>query len=335
MLAKDLNFDEQTVPLSISQKLWDIEFRSPIFNAAGMFKNGIGYELAFRQGAGAFLIGTTTNQPRIGNNKGLVWHPFISYHQSRSASNWMGLPNEGHNTVAARIASINKKTGCPLGASIASDTGIGENDVLKGVIDGCEIYEKAGVDFLEINESCPNVAGHKSSSSNFLDTSLTARLVFISEKFLKKRNRNLPVIVKLSNDTDTNLLPALIDMLVDLGYDGINLGNTSTNYSHHRASISQADIPNFDYFTKTFGGGLSGKILKQSSLDLASQATEYISKRNLSREFNVIRTGGVQGYKDILESKNNDIKLNQWFTGYFDSFAKYGHKLYSNIYQWL
>jgi len=53
-------------PESAAIVLWGIRFRTPLFNAAGMFKHGEGYELAYRQGAGAYLAGTTTSLPRMG-----------------------------------------------------------------------------------------------------------------------------------------------------------------------------------------------------------------------------------------------------------------------------
>ncbi len=40
---------------SLSKELWGIRFRSPIMNAAGMFKNGECYEIVAKQGAGAYL----------------------------------------------------------------------------------------------------------------------------------------------------------------------------------------------------------------------------------------------------------------------------------------
>ncbi|NJL29336.1 MAG: hypothetical protein HC897_16345, partial [Thermoanaerobaculia bacterium] len=51
-------------PRGLSRTLWGLEFRSPIGNAAGMFKAGDGYALAATQGAGAYLAGTTTARPR-------------------------------------------------------------------------------------------------------------------------------------------------------------------------------------------------------------------------------------------------------------------------------
>ena len=37
------------------------------WNATGMFKQGEGYDMVFRQGAGGYLSGTTTAHKRIGN----------------------------------------------------------------------------------------------------------------------------------------------------------------------------------------------------------------------------------------------------------------------------
>ncbi|HOQ50189.1 MAG TPA: hypothetical protein PLV01_10225, partial [Candidatus Kapabacteria bacterium] len=207
----NLNFEQTTPPEHLRQTLWDIEFRSPIFNAAGMFKKGAGYETVYKQGAGAFLAGTTTSKPRSGNIKKGILHPFIPYAETESASNWMGLPNEGHSTVAKRLSRIEKQKGCPIGASIAADVGVNETEIIAGILEGFELYDRAGVDFIELNESCPNVA-HHSTTQNIIDSDISSRLAIISEKFLKKRKRNLPVIVKFSNDIEIETIPSLIDL---------------------------------------------------------------------------------------------------------------------------
>lgn len=330
----NLNFEQTLPPEDLKQTLWEIEFRSPIFNAAGMFKKGLGYDTVYKQGAGAFLAGTTTSKPRSGNIKNGILHPFVPYAETESASNWMGLPNEGHPVVAKRLSQIEKQKGCPVGASIAADSGMNPNEILSGILEGFELYDRAGVDFIELNESCPNVE-HHSSTHNIIDTDISSRLVFISEKYLKKRKRNLPVIVKFSNDIETEAIPALIDLLIDLGYDGINIGNTSTRYEYYKKYVSSDDIKNYDYFTTTFGGGLSGKILKENSFEKSKYAAEYISRKNISREFYVVRTGGVCSAMDIIQSQQSGVKLFQWFTAYFDSFSKYGYSLYAELYRWL
>ena len=329
---------------NVSKKIWGIEFSCPLFNAAGVFKNGFGYELCAAQGAGAFLAGTTTFLPRQGNIKNGIEHPFASYPRSGAAANWMGLPNQGHEEVAAKISKIEKKLGCPVGISISSSPEQGGEDALEGVLRGLQMFDKAGVDFVEINESCPNVSHKETLSessipepekiiSTSLDTRLLNRLEYLYEKFLNKRTRNLPVVLKLSNDTDKRSLTALLDIMFALGFDGVNIGNTSTDYEYCLSKIVPAEQKLFKYFADTFGGGVSGAPLKQKSLDLAGFAAEYTANFPPNQEFHVIRTGGINLTADITASEKAGISLNQWFTGYFENFAESGHALYKIFFE--
>ncbi len=325
-------------PIQISSnynvKLWDIDFNVPLFNSAGMFKTGDGYELVQRQGAGAYLSGTTTAGHRVGNIKDGIHHPFVPLSESKSAINWMGLPNPGHADIANKLAKINKIKGCPIGASISSDNGDDELQNLQGVVLGFKLYDKANVDFIELNESCPNVKHTNGEvDSSGLDKHLIERLEYVSKNYLSHRLRNLPVIVKFSNDTDINLVPKLIDLLIDLGFNGINFGNTSTAYQAKRNQIKSKDLALFDYFTNTFGGGMSGNILKEDSLKLCTKAVKYLKTKTFEDEFHIIRTGGVENHSDIIAGLNNEIKLNQWFTGYFEAFSNDGHHLYKQIFR--
>ena len=245
----------------------------------------------------------------------------------------MGLPNEGHEIVASRISKIEKIKNCPIGISIASAPEQKGLEALNGLLMGFNIFDKAGVDFIELNESCPNVIHeHSVVQINRLDRSLVDRLEYISTNFLNKRKRKLPVIVKFSNDTNIEQLPALIDLLITLKFDGVDFGNTSTNYNEYIDEIDKSELGLYQYFIKEFGGGVSGRVLKHKSYLLASTAANLIKMRNLRTEFHVIRTGGIENSDDVLLSNKSGIVLNQWFTGYFDNFANYGHKVYLNIF---
>lgn len=311
-------------------RLWDMDFNSSLFNAAGMFKQGEGYYLCASQGAGAYLAGTTTHRKREGNYYKGIKHPFAPYPNSGSASNWMGLPNKGHDYVAAKLSDYSKIPGCPIGASISSDPDLSGTEALKGIIAGLGAYERAGVDFIELNESCPNVQ-HENDANDL--EKLAERLEYISNKYLKIRSRLMPVIVKFSNDTDPGVIPELLDILTTLEYDGANFGNTSKDYATHRNKIDQNDIKIFDYFIDTFGGGISGKSLKECSLSLSAKAIGYLEKKSPGREFHLIRTGGIENHKDLIESAKAGINLNQWFSGYFEGFASYGHNVYKHIFE--
>ena len=308
-------------PPGIGKSLWGLYFQSPLFNAAGMFKNGAGYELCVFQGAGAYLGGTGTWNFRRGNS-GL---PFAPYRASGAASNSLGLPNDGDIYNHKNASLIIKATGVPIGWSLAASPDYPERERLMLLYQGMRLYESAGVDFLEINESCPNVNGD--------DSGLAGRLGYISERFLAGRKRKLPVIVKFSNDTPFAKVPELLDLLFSLGFDGVNFGNTSEDYARHRKGISGKDKALFDYFTCTYGGGVSGRPLKEDSLLLSAMAAEYVKHGPPPQEFHVIRTGGIESWKDIEESEQAGVSLNQWFTGYWEGFSKDGHRVYDRMYR--
>ncbi len=313
------------LPENLRVKLWGIDFRSPLFNAAGMFKDGKGYHLACLQSAGAFLAGTVTPKPRFGNFRHGILHPFLPYPLSFSSSNWMGLPNPGYKKVIDLLNKIQKRKDIPLGLSLAADGQSFQDLQLL-----CEVLlnlQNSNVDFIELNESCPNLK-HNDSSLSKLDDNFLKRLEFISENFLKKRNRKLPVILKLSNDFQSDLVPALLDTILDMQFDSVNFGNTSTNYDNLRNQINEFELKSFDYFISNFNGGVSGLPLKESSFSLTKIASEYLSKKNIPREFHIIRTGGIFEYSELYSSAKIGVSLFQWFTGYFENFATFGHELY-------
>jgi hypothetical protein len=157
-LFANTNITPINIPNDANIKLWDINFNCPIFNAAGMFKKGEGYYVCAAMGAGAYIAGTTTYTQRNGNKKKGIKHPFMSYPYSKASSNWMGLPNQGHHFVANQISKIQKIKNCPIGISISeSPETTDEMEKIKEVVEGIKLYEKANVDFIELNLSCPNV----------------------------------------------------------------------------------------------------------------------------------------------------------------------------------
>jgi dihydroorotate dehydrogenase len=331
-VAQDFPHTNYNPPEELARTLWGIRFRSPIFNAAGMFKNGDGYPLVARQGAGAYLAGTTTGSPRKGNKKHRIFQPFTPYPRSKAASNWLGLPNDGHGVVAERLSELIRINSCPIGASVSASPEEHERVALVELTEGMRLYDKAGVDFIELNESCPNVPNHSATSAVMLDDALVRRCENVFHTFLQKRKRRLPVIVKFSNDTHIGMIPLLLDLLLTLGFDGVNFGNTSTSYKRHESHIHPSEKKLYNYFTSTFGGGLSGKPLVSSSLSLCTAAMDYLRAHPAKHEFHVVRTGGIESPNDVIASEKAGISLNQWYTGYFENFAEFGNELYEKFY---
>ena len=321
-------------PEGLERTLWGLRFRSPIANAAGMFKNGEGYEVVARQGAGFYLAGTTTHRPRRGNRRRGVALPFAPYPRSGAASNWLGLPNVGHREVARRLEGLRRRPGCPVAASAAvcPDPAVAAEDKLEQLVAGLERYRAAGVDLLEINESCPNTADDPGGFEQ-----MRARLSYVAEHFLTRRlegrQRVLPVVVKLSCDTAPDDVAPVVASLIELGFDGVNFGNTSTAYARHRKRIARAERGLYDDFTRAFGGGVSGRPLKDDSLRLVTAATAHLERHPPGREFHVVRTGGIEDAADVRASLAAGASLCQWYSGYFEAFARHGHRVYLRLYE--
>ncbi|MDA8018998.1 MAG: hypothetical protein MPN21_16275 [Thermoanaerobaculia bacterium] len=333
--------EQRVPPESLHQRLWGVRFQAPLFNAAGMFKSGDGYELVARQGAGAWLAGTTTATPRHGNDRHGVRLPFAPYPTSGAASNWLGLPNPGHAEVARRLGALDRIPGCPVGVSLAFDPDPDQSDERKldGLIAGLEHYVDAGVDFLEINESCPNTEESANGHGERDDLAhLESRLTQIRDRFLQKRGASLPTILKLSNDADPADVPRIVDLASRLGFAGLNFGNTSTAYAALREQIQPAERRLYDRFSdgvRGFGGGVSGRPLRARSLHLVGLAAAHLRNRPPEREFHLIRTGGVEMAEDLHASSEAGAPLSQWYTGYFEAFARDGHDLYRRLFDQL
>lgn len=324
------SFEKINVTDSLSVTLGGLTFRSPIFNAAGMFKNAEGYELCYALGAGAYLAGTTTSQKRYGNKKNGITLPFCPYPKSMTASNWLGLPNEGHTEVAKRIGKLKHYKNFPIGISVAADPGMDEEQSLPLLLDGLKRYTDSGVHFIELNESCPNTENRADSS--IIDENLIRRLEYISTHFIGKQQSKTPVFLKFSNDILQSQLHDLFHRVQQMGFGGINIGNTSVRYKEIETLLSPDEIKTFRYFYTNFGGGTSGKVLNKISLQLCQTLLKEIEN---NKDFVIIRTGGVLSAMDIKESQVNNIALNQWYTGFFENFGHHGREVYSHLYNQL
>lgn len=304
--------------------MWGIKFRNKICNSAGMFKNGEGYDLSARLGAGAYIGGTSTYNPRVGNTKNNISLPFVRLPKSKMTLNFLGLPNLGDEIISKKIFTENKIDGCPIGWSVMRSPDFNTEEADEKLIKSLFLYEaNPQIDFLEVNVSCPNV---KKSSQGIL-----ASLKFISDEFLKKRSRHLPVVVKLSHDVTEESLIEILKNLVELGFDGVNLGNTSTDYLNYLSNVDEAEKSVYKTFTETFTGGIGGKALKNKSLKLCQFARQELKKLNLNKEFHIIRTGGIDCHEDLIQSELAGVSFNQWQTGFFFNYLEHEEEVYRKI----
>lgn len=322
------------VPPELAVEAWGLSFRSPLGNAAGLFKHGEGAQLAAAWGLGCWLVGTTTARPREGNRREGIRQPFVPYPRSGAASNWLGLPNPGHRVVAARLAATPAVPGMVRAASLAIDPPDPERteaERLDALVAGMARYEEAGVDLLEINESCPNTEGELEGELGRLER----RLRLVAVAFLASRRRRLPVLLKLSVDVDRQVIDRVVPLACELGFDGLVLGNTSTRWSQLREQIDERELALFDRFVSRFGGGVSGRPLASEALALVSYARRVVELARPKDEFHLIRVGGIESAADVVMSQVAGATLCQWYTGLFEAFARDGHAFQARLHQGL
>ncbi len=313
-------------PAHAERQCWGIRFRGVLFNAAGMFKYAEGYELAYRQGAGAYLVGTATSAPRRGRCRFGMCQPFCSYPRSRAALNALGLPNPGHAVLAHRIARLPRYPDFPIGVSVAVDPELPAAEALVRLLSGLQQYVDAGVDFIELNESCPNVPHDTSWHA------LEWRLSWIAEHFLSRRERFVPVVVKVSLDLTPEMLIMLLEALLRLGYDGITLGNTSTAYEALLSSIAPEERRAYTRFWQRFGGGVSGAPLRERRRQLVQLASLWLARHRPGREVHIIAAGGIMTPTDLAAALADGATLAQWYTGYLHAFSMHGDEVYRSLY---
>lgn len=140
-----------------------------------------------------------------------------------------------------------------------------------------KLSEENGISFLEVNVSCPNV---KKGGMVF---GHDPKVVFKLVKEVKK-NSKLPIIVKLSPNTDK--IVEVAKSAEDAGADAVSLINTILGMA--------IDVKRRKPVLANITGGLSGPAIKPIALRMVWQVAKSV-------KIPVIGIGGITNYSDALE----------------------------------
>jgi dihydroorotate dehydrogenase (NAD+) catalytic subunit len=214
---------------------------------------------------GAVVLKTITYKPRIGNPP-----PRLAESPS-GLLNSIGLPNAGvHAFVKEQLPRLAGKTEC----LIVNFAGELEEEFAKAaaVLDG-----KEGIDGLEVNLSCPNVACGRLPFSK--DPAVVERIV----REIRKAT-DLPLFAKLS--------PNVADIVevgqaaMEGGADGLTLINTLLGMS----LCWRTRTPRL----ATVFGGLSGPAIKPVALRMVHEAWRELKAP-------IIGVGGIMDIDDVMD----------------------------------
>jgi len=294
------------------QTLWNLTFRNDVGNAAGLDKDGSLLEFNYRLGAGFAVVGTVLHKPHTGNLYplcGRETNPWTPLPGSHSAINSLGLPGYGIDPVLDRIRAFKQKiqaTDFPIGLSIMGHPREEGEEKIIGV-ETCLSKSIHLVDFIEINESCPNVQHHDHSA-------LQQRV----ERFCQLRNElkpTLPLWFKFSQCPDSKTLMALDEA----GVQAIVLTNTQTDYKEILKTIAASDRALFCAYTQAYRGGISGEVIQSIAEQEILKAKACIEQHQLNLK--LIHVGGLKNRSDMQHSREL-APLREWYSGFMEAMGR-------------
>jgi len=249
----------------LSVTLGPLHLRNPILVASGTF--GYAREMAgtvdFAR-LGGVIPKTVTRMPRAGNT------PPRTVETPSGMLNAIGLDNDGIEYFIEHHLPYLRTLPTALIANIA-----GKNE--QEFVDRAEMLGKQpGLAALELNLSCPNVAGGVDFA---IDPEVTRRVVSQVRKVCP-----LPVIAKLTPNV-TNIVP-IAQAAAEAGADAVSLINTfigmAIDWRRRRPILGNGT------------GGLSGPAIKPLALRLVWQVARSV-------KLPVIGIGGIATVDDVME----------------------------------
>ncbi len=249
----------------LSVKIGNLELRNPVLTASGTF--GYGEEIADLMDVahlGGIVCKTVTSAPRAGNA------PPRTCETPGGMLNAIGLQNVGLRAFRREKMPYLRACGTRVIVNIAGET-------IEDFADLCaELDSEAGVDALELNISCPNVAHGLDYSSDPVQTELLVRAC--------RNKTRLPLLVKLSpNVTDITLSARAAQ---EGGADALTVANTFVGM----AIDTRTKRPRLSNGT----GGVSGPAIRPLALRAVWRCAGAV-------QIPIVGVGGIVTANDALE----------------------------------
>ncbi len=252
-------------PVSLAVEVAGIRMQNPVMTASGTFGYAEEFEKYFDLNRlGAIVVKTITRLPRAGNP------PPRIVETPAGMLNAIGLHNVGiEGFIRDKLPYLRRLTP-PLIVNVAGESVEDFRELTK------RISDQEGVAGIELNVSCPNVAGGLDFSS---DPQLAHRVVKAAREATP-----LPMIPKLSpNVTD---IVTIARAVADAGADAISLINTLVGM----AVDVRTRRPKIGNVT----GGLSGPAIRPIAVRMVWQVARAV-------RLPIIGMGGIVTAEDALE----------------------------------
>ncbi|WP_276273708.1 quinone-dependent dihydroorotate dehydrogenase [Haloarcula litorea] len=256
-------------------------FDNPVGVAAGFDKNATVPSALAALGFGFAEVGGVTAEPQTGNARPRMFR----LREDEGIVNRMGLNNDGAAVVGERLAAADPPF--PVGVNIAKTEHV---DTAGAPADYRETYERvaAGGDFFVVNVSCPNSEGFEELQNRDAMAAILGELQDAGAA---------PLLVKLSPDLPAPAVEDALDLVTELGLDGVVATNTTTDRPEGLRSPNASER-----------GGLSGKPIERRATEMVRFVAERV-------DVPVVGVGGVFTAEDAYRKIRAGASLVQLYTG--------------------
>ena len=261
--------------------LWGQRFPNPVGVAAGFDKNARVVPGLAALGFGFVEVGGVTAEPQAGNARPRLFR----LREDEAIVNRMGLNNDGAAAVGERLANLDVDV--PVGVNVAKSEHV---DPADAPADYRRSYEQVaeGADFTVVNVSCPNSQGFEELQNRESMAAIFETLVDAGAD---------PLLVKLSPDLPEPAAEDALDLVDEVGLDGVVATNTTTERPASLRSPNRAET-----------GGLSGKPIEARATGMVRFAAERV-------DVPVIGVGGVSTAADAYRKIRAGASAVQLYTG--------------------
>ncbi|GGF79727.1 dihydroorotate dehydrogenase (quinone) [Azorhizobium oxalatiphilum] len=260
----------------LATRVWNIDFPNPIGLAAGFDKHAEIIDPLLAMGFGFVEAGSVTPRPQPGNPKPRLFR----LDEDGGVINRFGFNSHG---LAPFIYQLGKRraAGLPgiVGANVGKnkETEDASEDYVAGVSATCRL-----ADYIVCNVSSPNTAGLRLLQGRAEMSALIGNAIRARDESLPDVATRPPLLVKIAPDLDDDALASVAEVALELGVDGIIMGNTT---------LSRPDSLKSRHKGET--GGLSGKPLFALSTERLGALYRLVRGR-----IPIIGSGGVSSGAD-------------------------------------
>lgn len=275
--------------------LFGLEFANRVGLAAGMDKDGEFPRAMEALGFGHVEVGTVTPEGQPGNPEPRLFR----YPEQSALINRMGFNNKGSEAMSQCLSKNypKKKRSMPVGINIGKAK---KTPLDQAVEDYRSSFRTLAdqADYFTINISSPNTPGLRELQTKGYLRDLLLALRDENLSYAKKLgHKPHPLLLKIAPDLSFVEIDQILEVLLELGYDGIIATNTTTSRPN---SFQSAEV----------GGFSGGSHLNQ----ISNKIINYIY-RSTEGKLPIIGVGGIDSVESAGEKIDAGASMVQLYTG--------------------